>query len=158
MSSNPFPPVRYPNLLLGSRSINCHQLSPLFPSSCEGLTARIHCIPEVEHLSATSSGHVKCSCRIAFVNAVFVRPLNGRFPNNSSYLSVSWSLFAGAGKLTLIYLKTSNPQAPSIPSLPILQVLFISYGIAKSATAYPYKPYYQLHPSITSYPRNELRY
>jgi hypothetical protein len=96
ISSNPFPPVRYPNLLPGSRSINYHQSVTLFHFQLGieiGLTARIHCMPDVEHLSATSSGHAKCSCKIAFVNAVFVRPLNGRLPNNSSYLSVSWPIW-----------------------------------------------------------------
>lgn len=84
-------------------------------------------MPYVEHFSVASSGQVRCSCKIALVKAVFVRPLNGRLPKSSSYLT--WSagnpLNANAmtGKLTPEYPMTSNRLVQSTPSLSIPPVL-----------------------------------
>lgn len=52
------------------------------------LTDRTACIPSVEHFPGASSGHVRGSCNIELVRAVFVLPLNGLLPNNSSYATM----------------------------------------------------------------------
>lgn len=90
-------------------------------------------MPSVEQRPGASSGQVRCSCRIEFVRAVLVRPLNGLLPNNSSYATTpsdqkstgaEYPRFvktsgAGVRSVRMGVQRTDSPMYAILPATPV---------------------------------------